>query len=215
MTRLATSVFSLVALSTFAVTGAACDASPAGSGSDNEESSAADDDGNSQGSADSTESGDDDGESSGNAGDGDGDGDGDGAAGGDSQQETACGILDAGNVTELIAPMTQADANQAIMMPSETTAYKITLNVNPDGGYIGWADMLLPDWGSTQAIFAGEGFEYELFRNDEIDPLSKGPNPACPELTDERVFFAHWNDAQVKFTSDDQFEIWFMYFKAA
>ena len=88
-------------------------------------------------------------------------------------------------------------------------------NEDPEGGYVGWVNMSVPDWGSTQAIFVGPGAEYELFRSEGMEPISKEVNLACPDTnhTDERIFFPHWDDAQVRFTSTDQSEVWFMFFK--
>ena len=129
--------------------------------------------------------------------------------------EAACSMWEAGTVEAVQSVLTQADANQVVLTPTESTAYRVTLNEDPEGGYVGWVNMSIPDWGSSQAVFAEADVEYELFRSEGMDQLSFEENLSCPDagITDERLFFPHWADAQARFHSPDKTEIWFMFFK--
>jgi hypothetical protein len=118
-------------------------------------------------------------------------------------------------VEEVVSVTSQADANQVVILPSTEVVYAITLTELEGGGYEGWVNMSIPDWGSMQALFSEDNYTYEIHRDDPGEPVSKEPNQACPDagITDERIWFPHWGDAQVKFSSETEDVIWFMFFK--
>ena len=149
-----------------------------------------------------------DGSTEGDEGSGDGSDDGgdggDGVDGGgngsdDPYASQACELLN-GELSGLIAAGSESEASQALIVPSETEAWRVESST--DSGYV----MLeVEDWMVTVRLFASDGVSLEIM--DVGQTASQSALDGCEGYTDQAFEIHEWGSYVIYFEGSTEFAL--------
>ena len=156
-------------------------------------------------------SGDDGSGDDGSGGDGSGD-DGSGDDGGsdlemgadDAHAAMGCDLLDT-EPERLVLGISRAEANTAVIVPDDETAFLLEM---PDSGD-GWFTVEVPDWMTITRLFTQEGVELEVYGGEGFSEVLL--NGACPDagISDQRWAFHEWGAYNIRVAEGAPAEVWF------
>ena len=128
----------------------------------------------------------------------------------DQLASQACQLFN-GEMTPLTITSQISEAGQITLLPSSESAYTISL---PDTG-TGYLTLEVPDWSIVIGIFTTSTVQVRIYGEtsdlEEEHPLSL--NPACEEITDERIHFHAWGAYVIELIGEPNDEITLAFIK--
>jgi hypothetical protein len=166
---------------------------------DETDSGAGDDGGDSSGEDGGDSSGEDGGDSSGEDGGEDDGGDDGGTGSGDIYAQVACDLL-AGNLESVEAASSESEASQALIVPSETTAWSIQ-----SAGSDSYVMIEVEDWMVTVRLFATEGIGVDF--QGVKQTAGQTECEACSGYTDQAFEVHEWGSYVVHLQGEGDIEL--------
>lgn len=142
---------------------------------------------------------------SGGGDDGSGDGGGDVELSEVNRYSTAgCELMETDAET-LVMGASRSEANTAVIVPDENTAWMLQMPATGDG----WFTVEVPDWMTVVHFFTEEGVELEIMGGEPFSEVLR--NGACPDagISDQRWAFHEWGAYTIRVSEGAPPEVWF------
>ncbi|HCH64220.1 MAG TPA: hypothetical protein DFR83_15560, partial [Deltaproteobacteria bacterium] len=107
--------------------------------------------------------------------------------------------------TALAMGASQREANTAVILPDEETAWLLGMPATGDG----WFTIEVPDWMTIVHLSTQQGVVIEVQGGESFSEQTA--NGSCPDaaITDQRWAFHEWGAYQVRVVEGAPSEVWF------
>ncbi|MGC6514458.1 MAG: hypothetical protein ACON4N_08190 [Myxococcota bacterium] len=120
-------------------------------------------------------------------------------------------ICDLREVAPITLPLgaSKAEANTAVIVPDNASAWVLTMPETGDG----WFTIEVPDWMTIVRLSTDQDVLLDVQGGDPFSEL--GVNTSCPDegLSDQRMAFHEWGAYQVRIEEGAPSEVWFTLIK--
>ena len=120
-------------------------------------------------------------------------------------------ICELREVTPVTLPLgaSKAEANTAVIVPDNASAWVLTMPETGDG----WFTIEVPDWMTIVRLSTDQNVLLDVQGGDPFSEL--GVNTSCPDegLSDQRMAFHEWGAYQVRIEAGAPSEVWFTLIK--
>jgi len=123
----------------------------------------------------------------------------DGGSDGDVYAQTACSLL-SGELTSIEAASSADEASQALIVPSETEAWRVE-----GEGSDRYLMVEIEDWMVTVRIFATDGIRVSFLGGEQS--ASQAENEACSGYSDQSIIVHEWGSYVVHLEGEGDVEI--------